>query len=135
MGSELVNGEYQPELSYTEKFNRVFPYYLHIGMTPAQFWDEDSTLAKSYYQKYLLDIEHRNQEMWWQGAYIYQGVSVALSNFAKKKSQRPLKYLEKPIRITPEREEEKALRIAQERQKTIDFFNRLKKQHESRQKQ
>lgn len=131
----MVKPNYHQSLSYTEQFYKAFPFYLHIGMTPTQFWEDDVNLTKSYYQKHLLDIEQLNQEMWWQGAYIYHGVSVALSNFAKKKGQKPQKYLEKPIRITPETEEEKLVRIERERQKTIDFFNRLIKQNESKSKQ
>lgn len=42
-----------------------------------------------------------------QGLYFHDAVSVVLSNAFKKPGQRPEKYHEKPIRLTPLTEKEK----------------------------
>lgn len=37
-----------PRFAYTDAFNRVFPYYLSIGMTYELFWEKDATLVEHY---------------------------------------------------------------------------------------
>ena len=63
--------------------------------------------------------------MWLQGLYIFNGVSVAVGNAFRKKGTQPQKYLEEPIRLIPLTEEEEAIKAEEERQKTIEYFNRL----------
>ena len=85
--------------TYSEQFNEAFPYYLSIGMTYEQFWLEDCYLAKFYREADKLSARRKNQELWLQGMYIYEGFSAVLSNaFAKKGSKRE-KYPEKPYDI------------------------------------
>lgn len=60
-------------------------------MSVKEFWEDDPELfwayRFSYIQKIKQDQEINNTNMWLQGAYIYEAVSVALSNaFSKTKS-------------------------------------------------
>ena len=96
-------------------------------MTPEQFWDGDVWLAQDFYRANRLSIQRRSEEMWLQGLYIFDAVSVALSNVLRKKGAKPGKYLEEPIRLTPLTEEEKAAKAQEEREKLMAYLNGFKK--------
>lgn len=91
-----------PLFTYTEKFYELFPYYLAIGMTYDQYWNDDPMLAKYYRKADEMKRERRNEEMWLQGMYIYEAlcdVSPVLHAYAKK-GTKPQPYSEKPYAIT-----------------------------------
>ena len=91
-----------PFVTYTERFHEQFPYYLSIGMTPEQYWDGDSTLARAYRKADEIRMERKNQELWLQGMYIYEAIcdaSPILHDFAKK-GTKPHPYADKPYPIT-----------------------------------
>lgn len=103
-----------PLKTYTEKFNELFPYYLSLGMTEEQYWDRDCLLVKAFRKAEELKTDRKNQEMWLQGAYIYEAlcrVSPILHAFAKK-GTKPVPYLAEPFAINEKqaeyKEEEKA---------------------------
>ena len=80
-------------------FYELFPYYLAIGMTYEQFWEQDCDLVKYYRKAAQIRQDLKNQEAWLQGAYFYEAladVSPILRAFAKKGSKaRP--YPKKPF--------------------------------------
>ena len=91
-----------PLKTYTEKFNEFFPQYLAIGMTEEQYWDRDSQLVVAYRKAEELRANKRNQEMWLQGAYVYEAISrisPILHAFAKK-GTKPMPYLSEPYALT-----------------------------------
>lgn len=86
----------------------MFPYYLSIGMTCEQFWDDDVELVKFYREAWRLKQKARNQELWLQGAYIYEAILAAspvLHDFVKR-GTKPIPYREQPYALF---EKEKAL--------------------------
>ena len=108
-----------PSFTYTEKFYELFPYYLAIGMTYDQYWNDDPTLVKYYRKADELKKERTNERLWLQGMYIYEAlcdVSPILHAYAKK-GTKPQPYSEKPYSITNEQrkrdEEEHARKIAE----------------------
>lgn len=115
MGSELVNSPFPFEagetdkicarsISYTEQFYSHLPFYLSIGMTYEQYWNEDCCLVKYYREAFKLQRERDNEQMWLQGMYIYEAlcdVSPVLRAFAKK-GTRPIEYSTEPYAITDE---------------------------------
>ena len=108
-----------PLLTYTEKFYELFPYYLSIGMTPEQYWEQDCTLVKYYRKAEELRNEKRNQELWLQGMYVYEAicdVSPILHAFAKK-GTKPAPYSTKPYPLNDRQikrdEEEKQRKLAE----------------------
>ena len=117
MGSELVNNSFpensstkiekETAPSYTEIFYKVFPYYLSIGMTYEQFWNDDCLLVKYYRKADKLRLERKNTELWLQGRYFYEAlcdVSPILHAFAKKGTKvRP--YISEPFPVTKEEAE------------------------------
>ena len=114
MGGELVtgslsregdgpNGESIPHLSYTEQFYQQLPFYLAIGMTWDQYWNEDCMLVKYYREAYKLRRKERNHDLWLQGLYIYHALCDASPLFRfSTKSQKAEPYLNEPIAITQE---------------------------------
>lgn len=113
-------------MTFAECFDKAFPYYLAIGMPPAEFWDGDPWLAKAYRTAHRYRIEQRNQELWMQGVYIYQAFNTVVGNALRKKGHPPDKYLEKPIELFPKEDYQKEIEAKKEREKAVDFFNKMK---------
>lgn len=112
MGSELVSDS--PPLSggksangsapasLTEQFYAHLPFYLSIGMTYEQYWDGDCLLTRYYRKAHQMKQKRRNQELWVQGAYIYEAIidiAPVLHAFAKK-GAKPLPYVSEPFPLT-----------------------------------
>lgn len=83
-----------------ETFYRLLPWYLSMGMTYHEYWDEAPELVKHYRDAYEYARKSRNEEMWREGYYIYIAVSTALSNGFRKKGASAIDYLEEPIPFT-----------------------------------
>ena len=119
-----------PFLTYTEQFYEMFPYYLSIGMTYDQFWNDDPTLVKYYRKSAEIKAEKRNQELWLQGMYIYEAlcdVAPILQAMAKKGTKaRP--YPEQPYAITARQRrreiEEKERMVANKGKRMMEMFMR-----------
>lgn len=121
-----------PFLTYTEQFNEVFPYYLSIGMTYDQFWNDDPSLVIYYRKANELATERKNQELWLQGLYVYEAlcdVSPILHSMAKKGTKaRP--YPEQPYSITAtQRKREKEEQERREATKGKIFMEMLMAQN------
>jgi hypothetical protein len=96
-------------------------------MTAVQFWEGDPWLAAAYRKAHQYKIQAKSEEMWLQGVYFFNAVSIALGNAFRKKGAKPRDYMEKPIRLIPLTEEEKAEKAKQEQQKLVDYLNRFAK--------
>ena len=91
-------------------------------MTWEQFWFGDPWMAKAYRDKHNLERRQRNEEMWLNGLYQLSAVATAINNsFNKHKA----KYVEKPFDIFPKTEAEREAEKREERQKLINWLNRL----------
>lgn len=113
-----------PLKTYTEKFNELFPYYISLGMTEEQYWDRDSQLVVAYRKAEELRNARRNQEMWVQGAYIYDvlcRVSPIFQAFAKK-GTKPVPYVGEPYALT---EKEVEFKQIEKDKKTYDKGKKL----------
>lgn len=76
---------------------------LTYGMSAKEFWEGNPDLfwayRFSYFNKMKNDQETMNYQLWLQGAYFHEAVSVALANsFGKCK----LSYSSKPYNLTEE---------------------------------
>lgn len=117
-----------PLFTYTEKFYEQFPYYLSIGMTYDQYWNDDCDLVKYYRQAEEIRNERKNQELWLQGLYVYEAicdVSPVIHAFAKK-GTKPIPYVPKPYPLNAKQriqeEEEKERKIAEKGKKIMESF-------------
>lgn len=98
-----------PPKTYTEQFHQIFPYYLSIGMSYDQFWNDDPTLVKAYRKAEELRTEKLNQQLWLQGMYVYDAICCAspiLHAFAKK-GVKAVPYPKEPYPITQKQNEKK----------------------------
>jgi len=77
-------------------FDKVFPYFLSIGMTHKQFWYDDPWLVKAYREADKLKQKRFNDEAWLQGMYVYDAVSIVHYNFNKKKGAKAINYPKQP---------------------------------------
>lgn len=96
----------------------MLPLAIEYGMSVKEFWENDPDLfwayRFSYIQRLKREQEEANTRAWLQGAYIYEAVSVALSNaFTKTKST----YSKEPYSLTKEESREKELINLQSRLK------------------
>lgn len=115
MGDKLVNPASSP--TYSTVFDEVFPYYLSIGMTYDQFWDQDCLLVKAYRKADQLRNQRKNEELWLQGMYIYDAfccVAPVLHSMAKG-GTKPTPYPDRPYPITPDQVEQERARKEKER--------------------
>lgn len=100
-GGESANG-LPPQISYTEVFYKYLPFYMSIGMTYDQYWNDDCCLVKYYRDAFELKRERENEMLWLQGMYFYEAlcdVSPILQAFAKK-GTKAVSYSSSPYPIT-----------------------------------
>lgn len=97
--------------SYTQVFEKQSPYYMAIGMTFDQFWNDDCQLVRYFREAHDLKLKMHNRDMWMQGAYIYDAilrVSPILHAFAKR-GTKPEPYIPEPYAMSKEEAEQKDL--------------------------
>lgn len=92
---------------FSDAFREVFPWYMAIGMSYDEFWNQDPYLAVYYREMHEFKRDEENQKQWWQGLYTYIAISTALSNIhLDGKKHKINQYLQEPLRIRPKTEEE-----------------------------
>lgn len=124
-GSESVElgrggGQHRPPLpfTYTPKFEELCPFYMSIGMTYDQYWNEDCTMVVMFRKAHELRQESENQKLWLQGLYIYEALCCVTPAMRVMKPQKPLPYHSEPIPLTGEKPADKPKE--QERQEKSD---------------
>lgn len=84
-------------------------------MSYKDYWFGDPWIIVAHRKADKLNRDRRNQEMWLQGMYIHDSVSIAIANAFGKKGANPILYPNKPYAITkPEQERDGENRQAQE---------------------
>ena len=122
MGGALVD-QPPPHATYTEQFYEVFPYYLSIGMTYDQFWNDDCYLAKYYREAQKLREQRANVQAWLQGAYVYIALDRLKPIFGLR-GGRVEPYLEEPLPLTlQEAEERQRAKEEQNLKKAVAMFS------------
>ena len=110
-----------------EMLDEAFPYYLLMGMTSEQFWEQDCSLAKAYRKMFRLKQERENYLAWLQGLYIYEAlcdVSPVLHAFAKSGTQ-PRQYSEKPYEFETPRKKTKEETNREKMDKAANYMTKL----------
>jgi len=97
-----AEGQKPPQLTYSDRFHKVFPYYLAIGMSEEQFWDGDAELCKYYREADDIRTERNNQDLWLQGMYIYEAICSAspIFNPLAKRGTKPHPYSKEPYPVS-----------------------------------
>ena len=127
MGVELLNEAATTHQTETEVFEENFPFYLAIGMSPAEYWTGDSTLVRYYRKAYLIRQENENNNAWLQGLYVYDAISTALANALRGKGTSAKDYARKPydFKNRVKSETEKAHEVEIEQQKAAAWMESL----------
>lgn len=121
MGDRVTADE--PETA-GEVFDRIFPEYLVMGMTPEQFWDGESWLKKSFREAYRIRMRNeervRDQTAWLQGIYFrdaLQSVAILVNGFVPR-GAKAIDYPPKPRLEKAEEEKKEITRKEKEEQQT-----------------
>lgn len=115
-----------PAQTYTDIFYQYFPFYLSIGMSADEYWNQDCCLTQYYRSAHEIRQTRKNEELWLQGLYIYEALcdaSPLLHAFAKR-GTRPAPYPTEPY---PRNQKETAAREERDRRlryekKRADFL-------------
>lgn len=105
MGEDELSKTNLSLITYTEQFYSHLPFYLSIGMTYEQYWNEDCCLVKYYRKAHEIRQDRLNEQLWLQGLYIYEAlvdVSPALRAMGAKP---PAQYVEEPYPRTDKQKE------------------------------
>lgn len=134
MEGNLSLEDISKKVEYTflkDVFEEACPFFISIGMSYKEFWEEDVVIAKSYLKAFILknkrEQEIKEWQMWKQGVYIYEAlcdVSPILHAFSKK-GTKPLPYPTEPYGIKrndKEEKEDKEKEAENERLKAIIKF-------------
>lgn len=100
MGGELVSPA--SLFSYTEIFETQCPFYMSIGMTYDEFWEESADRVIAYRKAYILRQKRNNANAWAQGRYIYDALSAVVPALRGLSKEPVSPYLEEPYPITKE---------------------------------
>lgn len=125
-------------ISFTEIFYNHLPFYLSIGMSYEQYWNDDCTIAIYYRKAYELQRSRTNEQLWLQGLYIYDALIDVAPALRAMGAKPPEKYPEEPYPITDKEMEQRKIKKAKEKQEAmiakaeafVSNFNRLRKQKE-----
>ena len=106
--TEQVADSSAEPVTYSEVFEKLFPFYLSIGMSRDEYWHGPARLVCDYYDAYIMRRDEQNYFLWLNGAYMFAAISTAISNVSLDgKRHKPNEYLKEPFQIRPKTEEEK----------------------------
>jgi hypothetical protein len=83
------------------------PYYMSIGMTYDEFWNQDVTMVRAFRKSYELKRRQQNETLWMQGLYIRDALLSTVGNMFSSKSDAPIEYPKEPYPVTAEQIAEK----------------------------
>lgn len=95
---------------------------MSIGMSYDEFWNQDVHMVVAYRKANELRDKRRNQELWLQGAYIYEALCDAspLFRFSMKRGVvRPEPYAKEPYPITAAEAKEREVREARVKEERL----------------
>ena len=103
-------------LTFAEIFDKHWPWYLSLGMSYHDFWDNgDTNLCRWYRKAEKYRRKRVDEEQWFMGRYIYEAIgalSPILHVNLSGKEVHAEKYMELPILVRIENEK----KLEQERQ-------------------
>ena len=86
-------------------------------MSPQDFWHGDACLVRAYRRAAELNRARKNEELWWQGLYIYEALCCASPLFRAfgKKGAKAAPYPKEPHDIAPKRKPKSSERSEEKR--------------------
>lgn len=114
-------------------------------MTWEQYWYGDVRMTRSFYEAYRLRKKEENERLWLQGAYFFDGLNAALTNFgnalAGSKRKQMAEYAKKPYEIFKEplsaedKQAEEQRKIQEQRRKMHDYLDGVVKAYKAQRKE
>lgn len=134
---EDIKPSEESDTPLSDMLDKLCPYYMLMGVSYDEFWNGDYTHLKYYAERYKLETEKKNQELWLQGLYFFDALGTVVANATAKKGSTPKKYPEKPYRITEpskeEKEAEKKKQVEEFRAQLMALDRRFSKKHSNEQ--
>jgi len=89
-------------VSLSELFEEQCPIYMSYGMSYDEFWNDSPYRAMFYRKAKQISTKQKNEELWLQGAYVYDAISrlVPVLHAFAKSGTKPLPYLDKPFNLS-----------------------------------
>lgn len=107
----------------SECFEEWFPYYLSIGMTYDQYWNQDGMLVRAYRKADEIRQERANTDAWLLGAYFYQAMGCVAPMLAfGSRNPKAEPYLEKPFDLRPRRDTENEQELEAKVDESCEMF-------------
>lgn len=109
-----------------------FNYALVVGMTPDEYWFGDPGLLYNYAEKYKIERQIREDELWAAGAYVKAALqtTILMAGLADKKTANSMpKYPEKPSSQTNSNASLTPEQIELENKRAEAYFNTLMRVH------
>lgn len=128
MGKELLNedsiaddGDSSSDESpfFSKAFDEAFPYYLSLGMTYDQYWNDNPLLVIAYRKAEDIRSHRRNWEMWMEGMYTYDAIRRLIPSLNMWKPKEPIEYMEEPYPLTKKEYEDRIRREEKRKQDEI----------------
>ena len=122
-------GQQSPASSTTviDYLEQLCDYALSIGMSYNEYWYGDPHILVNYVHAEEIRQKRKNNEMWIQGAYIYEAIgnlAPILNAFSKDNRAKP--YRKQPIALTEKEQEEQ--RIGRINNFVDNLMKRVKKE-------
>lgn len=83
MGGQLEETQSETSQSLKTYFYDLYAYFLSIGMSSKEFWDEDVSLINVYVKAESIRQTKLNNQLWLQGIYNQMAIGSCLSKSVK----------------------------------------------------
>lgn len=127
-GNEGNGGNAVSLLHYTKVFEEQFPFYLSIGMSREEYWDEDPMLVIPYRKAYQLKQKRENYSAWLQGLYFYDALTrvAPIMNAFAKSGTHTEPYPDEPYPFSEEEKKERERREEEKiRREQLEYFKTM----------
>ena len=95
----------------------MFPYYLAMGMSYAQFWEDEPKLCEAYRKADEIRRRRMNEELWLNGIYTAEALASTVGNMFSKGTKH--KYPAEPKPITRDEIQERRERAEKAKMEKI----------------
>ena len=103
---------------------QALPYYIAIGMPTDEFWNGEPQLINVYREAHELEVQQRNQEMWWQGAYFHRALNVVADKFGQSLAGKNGKTTDYPSEPVPLTKHEQEMSKERNKQRTLQWVEK-----------
>lgn len=123
MGDRVTDDLPKEEKTWGQIFDEMFPFYLSIGMSADEYWNQEPKLAIAYRKAHQLRMQRWNFEAWMENQYTMAALQASVGNMFIEKGKTPFKYPSEPYPLTEEEAEEQHKRRLEQQEQ--EFMERM----------